>query len=368
MPTAAPTQHPLDYLRIDDAQIELARAANADGIAPPRLYRDSDGVLCGVEFLLARNYRGRVLKNPFDKARTAAYILLQRGEDHPNIIKRTLGAAKQATLGANIASRRIWAAKMQYAKKRRFTQSTVIAAEDIPTRVQRGQTWQLGRHTLFCGSNADLKLPEQPDALITDPPYAINYHNSISGQHSVIRMAMHGDDAGPVAFPFEKYTRRGGAFLIFYAAATQQAFLKTLPPHWRQVDILIWDKLSSTLARGVHASDKEIIIYGRLDGPAHRKPPERGKLNSILRWRRLPKNIYHPTQKPVGLLKQLINYHTKPGDLVLEPYAGSGTTLLAAEETDRRCVAAEWEPHYCDVIIERWQDLTGEKAVLQDGR
>ena len=232
--------------------------------------------------------------------------------------------------------------------------------------MKRGQTWQLDRHVLFCGSNKDMPLPpKKPDILMTDPPFAIDYHNCMSGKEASIRIAMHGDGSEPVAFPFHKYTRRGGAFLIFYAAGTLQKFLTTFPPHWQMTDVLIWDKRSGNITRNAHGNDKELVIYGKIAGAAHRRPPDRNKLNSILRWRRIPKNIYHPTQKPVGLMKELIEYHTRPHDVILEPYGGSGTTLLAAAQSDRVCYAAEYEPHYCDIIIERWQGMTGLTAKLQ---
>ena len=103
-------QHPLDYLRIDDYIIDVARAANIDGIAPPHLYKTDDGVLAGIEFLLANNYEGHIKKAPWPEPIQAAYILLQRGEHHDNIVKRTFGVTKRKTMGAATASRAIYAA------------------------------------------------------------------------------------------------------------------------------------------------------------------------------------------------------------------------------------------------------------------
>ena len=78
------------------------------------------------------------------------------------------------------------------------------------------------------------------------------------------------------------------------------------------------------------------------------------------------KNRIHPTQKPVGLFAEIISDFSEDGDIILDPFGGSGTTLIACEQTGRSCRMLEIDPHYCDVIIRRWEEFTGEKAVLLD--
>lgn len=108
----------------------------------------------------------------------------------------------------------------------------------------------------------------------------------------------------------------------------------------------------------------EPCLYGWKDGASHRWYSDRSQ-STVLEFDKPAQNSEHPTMKPVGLMAYLIQNSTRKGDVVLDVFGGSGSTLMACEQTGRKCLTMELDPHYCDVIIERWERATGDKAVRE---
>ena len=282
-----------------------------------------------------------------------------------------------------------------------------LKAKAIP-RIKYGEVWQLGQHRLMCGDStkeADVKKltnGELADILLTDPPYNValgvgdtpeiakKRHRRVDGL-KIENDAMETDDFEDFLFSAfalaERHIKAGGSYYCWYASTSQKSFQNALeraelPPH----QIIVWVKDSLVLGRQDYQWRHEPCFYGWKAGAAHYFIDVRSfttveddiekltKEKAIERLKDLSqfttaiyedkphRNDLHPTMKPVGLFKKLIRNSSREGDLVLDLFAGSGTSLIAAEEMNRRCLAMEYDPVYAEVIIQRWEEYTGETA------
>ena len=132
---------------------------------------------------------------------------------------------------------------------------------------------------------------------------------------------------------------------------------------WKVRQCLIWAKNSIVMGRQDYQVKHEPCLYGWKDGAGHLWASDR-KQTTIINWDRPSRNAEHPTMKPIGLFDYQIKNNTKGGDIVLDLFGGSGTTLMACEQNKRIAYLMELDPKYCDVIVERWEKFTGKKAVL----
>ena len=257
--------------------------------------------------------------------------------------------------------------------------------DPIEHRVTLGDIWQLGEHRLMCGDSCDIeqvkKLCEgqQVDCWLTDPPYnvALGYEGSASeakqrhrrtDQKVVLNDSM--PDADFRQFLCNAYIaaresmKPGAAYYIFHADNESYNFRGALRDvgdmQLRQT--LIWVKDTITLGRQDYQWKHEPCLYGWKEGAAHKFFNDR-KQSTCIEFPRPKKSEEHPTMKPVPLFAYLMANSTDKGDLVLDSFGGSGTTLIAAEELGRKARLMELSPVYCDVIIARWEKLTGQKAV-----
>ena len=249
--------------------------------------------------------------------------------------------------------------------------------------VQRGDLYQLSDHRLLCGDSTDaadvarLTAGALADCLWTDPPYGVAYEGK-TDRHLRIR----NDD------PETSDDVIGGAFRLaplgpsspFYVSAPagprSAAFRAAIAAAgWRLHQELVWVKGTIVLGHSDYQYAHEPILYGYTTGAGR---PGRGRHpgshwygdngeSSVLEYPKPAANRDHPTAKPVALVGHCLRNSTRPGDLVYEPFAGSGTTLVAAEQLGRRCLAMEIDPRYAQVTIERWQAFTGDMARKLDG-
>lgn len=235
-----------------------------------------------------------------------------------------------------------------------------------------GDIWQLGRHRLMCGDSTDKATVElmmdgkKADMVFTDPPYGIDVvqgdkiggdkpFGSVDGNNIVKTnkyMAIKGDETTDTArLNFEIVKELSENQIIFGG----NYFTDFLPPKacW-----CIWDKENTGNFADVEMAwtsfDKGAKLYRWLWNGLCRKG-ERAVEG---------KSRVHPTQKPVGLIAEILKDFTKEDDTILDCFGGSGSTLIACEQIDRTCYMIEYEAHYVDVIIKRWETFTGEKAVL----
>ena len=263
--------------------------------------------------------------------------------------------------------------------------------------IKPGEVWQLGAHRLMCGDStkaedvAKLMDGEQADLLLTDPPYGVDYEGKTKD-----KLKIENDSASEteqIAFLSAAFRnaynsmKPGAAYYCWYASMTQKAFhlaleASGLKPH----QLLIWVKNAMVLGKQDYQWRHEPCFYGWKEGGAHYFIDVRSfttvedDLDRISREKAIERlkelssftsAIYedkpacselHPTMKPVELFKKQIRNSSRPGDLVLDLFAGSGTSIIAAEEMDRRCFAMEYDPVYANVIIRRWEEATGQIA------
>lgn len=269
-----------------------------------------------------------------------------------------------------------------------------------------GQVYNLGGvHRLMVGDSTDpddvnrLMNGEEADLLLTDPPYNVAYEGGTKDSLTIANDSM--DDRA-----FEEFLTRalqngfdhmkdGAAWYIWYASRNVTEFvgaLENVGTFPKQQ--LIWNKSTFTLGRQDYQWKHEPCLYGWKDGATHYFTDDRRHTTiwsedapdfktmkkqelvellekqyeelatTVMDYDKPSANRLHPTMKPVGLIGYQLQNSTRPGELVLDLFGGSGSTLIAAEQSGRRCYMMEYDPQYADVIINRWEQLTGKKAEL----
>jgi len=282
-----------------------------------------------------------------------------------------------------------------------------------------GDIWILGRHRLMCGDSTSiddmrrLMSGEMADMIFTDPPYNVAYEGKTADHLKIKNDSM--EDSQFYEFLLQAYkcmfevTKPGGAIYVAHADSEGVNFRTALiNAGWLLKQCLIWAKNSLVLGRQDYHWRHEPILYGWKPGAAHKWYGGR-KQDTIIEdmhgvtidekdghhlitiqngihtlvlsvpdykveyasddagtslWRieRPHRNAEHPTMKPVALVARAILNSSQTGEIVLDPFGGSGTTLIAAEQTGRRAYLMELDPKYADVIVKRWEEFTGNKA------
>lgn len=248
------------------------------------------------------------------------------------------------------------------------------------TDIKEGDMFALGQHRIICGDSTDKDVlnkllgKETIDLLLTDPPYGVNYSQKNEFlnkwdegnrvQRDIVNDEIEDLESFCTSFlniiPFSQYNIcyvfMGGQKLHHLRNAFDLSKLKFS-------QYLIWNKNNHVLGRNDYFPKHEFICYGWKN-----KHKFYGTSSTtVLDFDKPLKSDLHPTMKPVALLEKLINDGSLPNQNVYEPFLGSGSTLIAAEKTNRKCLGIELEPHYMQVIIDRWQDYTGEKAEKING-
>ena len=295
--------------------------------------------------------------------------------------------------------------------------------DSAPDRVGPGELWRMGDHVLLCGdatSEADVKrLIEagggSADMLLTDPPYnmALGQHYRPSEpkklRHRTDGLVIENDEwesgAGFVEFLRRAFSsalsgmKPGAAFYVWYAPTQSANFLEAAEQAGITVrQILVWAKNTLSFGRQDYQWRHESCLYGWKDGAAHyffdsrtettviedAKPDPKKmtkaelvefaqsvltekQASTVLEFDKPSRSDEHPTMKPVKLFAYLVRNSSRPGDLVLDPFAGSGTAVVACEQLKRRAAVMELDPHYASVIVDRWERLTGKTAARADG-
>jgi DNA modification methylase len=245
-------------------------------------------------------------------------------------------------------------------------------------KTKLGDIWQLGNHRLMCGDSTDaatvamLMDGKKADMVFTDPPYGVSYeggHNK-KKRSGIIADTLEGDNLtglfyGAISCALS-VTKDGAAFYVWYASGKSvetYASLNKLPLKLRAV--IQWYKVKSGLGAFMsqYIPNCEPCMYLH---KTNCSPAWYGPTNEKTVWelKKESRNDYHPTQKPVELPERAANNSSKQGDTILDLFGGSGSTLIACEKIGRHARLMELDPIYCDVIIKRWEDFTGKKAVL----
>lgn len=202
--------------------------------------------------------------------------------------------------------------------------------------------------------------------LCTDPPYGVDYVGKTGDAMTIEndgadleKLSALLDGAFHVA---ADRMREGAAFYIWCASRTWNIFEQSVENlGWSVRQQLIWNKDVFVMGRQDYQWKHEPCLYGWKPGAAHKWCSDR-KQTTVIDCPRPKASREHPTMKPIPLFDRLIRNSTEVGDTVYDPFCGSGTTLLACEQANRKCVAVELSPRYCDVILRRWEKLTGRTA------
>lgn len=279
------------------------------------------------------------------------------------------------------------------------------AAEEITEpKTKFGDLWLLGRHRLLCGNSTDEAdvarvLDGKPaDIMVTDPPYNVDYGSTLNGNdRNIANDNLSDDEFYQFLLAFYKAAganlKKGASVYVFHSTKETVNFINAMvSAGLKYAQTLVWYKNHFTLGRQDYQWIHEPILYGWKEGAGHyfiddrtlptifedfrQNPTKYTKaelldlLNKILdipttvvKDKKPARSVEHPTMKPITLCAKLIYNSSHENDTVLEPFGGSGSTLIAAEQLNRRCCAIELEPKYCDVIVKRYKELCPEAEI-----
>jgi DNA modification methylase len=255
-------------------------------------------------------------------------------------------------------------------------------APEQPQSVQ-GSIWVLGDHRLICGDSTDPDVwakvldGDKADMCFTDPPYNVNYGNTLKDQNEAFHTSMDGkgprpilnDNLGEDFYPFllkvcnniVKYTN-GGVYICMSSSE-----LDVLQKAWRESGghwstFIIWAKSAFTMGRSDYQRQYEPILYG-WPLKAKRYFTEKRTEADVWEYPRPKRNDLHPTMKPIPLVERALANSSLPEGIIVDPFGGSGTTIIASQRLGRKCRMIELDEKYCDVIAKRWAEYTGLEPI-----
>lgn len=271
-----------------------------------------------------------------------------------------------------------------------------VEPEDLPDEpiTKLGDVIRLGDHVLMCGSSTNEEDVEKLrqvtvgegefDMMLTDPPYGVSYEDKIKSRpksnttradSKIENDDMRGEDLRDFLIDFMSLAmdvlKDGAPIYIWHAGINAHHFMEAAESAKMKIhQTLIWCKNQFAFGRTDYHYQHEPCLCGWKTGQKHYFIDDRTK-TTVLEYDKPSKSDLHPTMKPIQLMAELVNNSSKPGECVYDPFGGSGSTLIACEQLNRKCAMMELSPGYCDVIVNRWETLTGRKAdrgSVDDGR
>ena len=240
-----------------------------------------------------------------------------------------------------------------------------------------GDLYEIGFHRLLCGDSTQtdtfvkLMLGELADMVVTDPPYNVAYEGGTKEKLTIENDSMGNDDF--YKFLYDFYTaltsavKKGGSIYVWHASKEIINFAKGMvDAGWLLKQQLIWVKNSMVFGREDYQWKHESCLYGWLAGDSHKWYSDR-KQTTIIEWNKPQRNGEHPTMKPIGLFGYQIENSSKAGDIVIDAFGGSGTTMVACEQLKRKARIIEFDPKYCDVIVKRMITLDPSLTIKLNG-
>ena len=253
------------------------------------------------------------------------------------------------------------------------------AAPEVPVNPvsKPGDVWIMGQHRLLCGDSTDaasydtLLGNERVAMIFQDPPYNVDYANTAKDKLRGTNRPILNDNLGEGFQDFllaafkPALSHCSGAIYVAMSSSeldTLQAAFRAAGGKWST--FIIWAKNTFTLGRSDYQRQYEPILYGWPEGATRHWCGDRDQ-GDVWNFNKPRVNDLHPTMKPVELVERAIRNSSRPGDVVLDPFGGSGTTLIAAEKSGRQARLIELDPKYVDVIVRRWQEYAGAQAVRE---
>ena len=248
--------------------------------------------------------------------------------------------------------------------------------DSLQVDVVLGDLIEIGEHRLLCGSSTETDTWEKVmngmlcDLVITDPPYNVDYEGGTGLK--IMNDKMDGNTFYQFLYDFYTalgaYTKAGGAWYVWHADSEGANFRQAMKDAGIMVkQCLIWVKQTMVMGRQDYQWKHEPCLYGWKEGAAHKWYSDR-KQTTVLEFDRPSKNTDHPTMKPIPLISYQIENSSKRGDLVCDAFLGSGTTMVAAHQLNRKCYGMELDPKYCQVIIDRMTKLDPTLSVKINGK
>ncbi len=244
----------------------------------------------------------------------------------------------------------------------------------VPTTAT-GDVWLLGDHRLMCGDSTSVAEVERlmagykADLIITDPPYNVAYEGGTDEKLTIQNDSMSAEAF--YQFLLAAYgamfavAKDGAGIYVFHADSEGMNFRKALlDAGFKLAQCCVWIKQSLVLGRQDYHWQHEPVLYGWKPNGAHRWYSDR-KQTTVWQFDRPARNDVHPTMKPIALVEYPLCNSSRGGDIVLDLFGGSGSTLIACEKHSRSARLMELDPKYCDVIVHRWQEFTGKTATLE---
>jgi len=284
----------------------------------------------------------------------------------------------------------------------------VLPESPLEPKSKLGDVFLLGPHILICGDSTSreswekIMLGRKADCVFTDPPYNVNY----SGRGKKTSEGIMNDDMTADAFDtflegafgcLAEAAKSGAGWYVFHSTSTQAQFEKALKKFGMAIrNQLIWNKPTASMGWGDYRWKHEPFFYAAKDGVEtvfygdrthHTIIDFHATEQKLLNWAKRQKKLetegrltiwtmkrdkvneyQHPTQKPVELITYALFNSSKPEDLIIDPFLGSGSTLIACQKTGRVCAGIELDPKFVDVIVQRWVDYTGIESVVRNGQ
>lgn len=247
--------------------------------------------------------------------------------------------------------------------------------DEVQTDIVLGDLFEIGDHRLLCGDSTDsdqvakLMNREKADMCHTDPPYNIDYEGGSKKREKIANDKL--DDFPK--FLYDVYTtistalKKGGAIYVWHASSETHNFIQQfLNAGFLFKSYIVWNKNNSTFGRSDYHWKHEPCIYGWLEGASHKWYGDR-KQTTVWDIDRPTRSDEHPTMKPIPLCCKPLENSSQKGDIILDVFLGSGSTMVASHKLKRKCYGMELDPKYCQVIVDRMRKLDPSLVIKKNG-
>jgi len=249
--------------------------------------------------------------------------------------------------------------------------------DEIQTDIVLGDLFEIGPHRLLCGDSTQTDTFEKlfagnmADLVVTDPPYNVAYEGKTKKKLTIDNDQQNDGDFYQFLYDFYtalgSFTKEGGAWYVWFADVEIVNFAKSfVDSGLKLAQMIIWEKNSLVMGRKDYHFIHEPCLYGWKEGAAHGWYSDR-KQTTIIKMDRPSRNAEHPTMKPIPLFAYQIGNSSKQGDIVADGFGGSGTTMVACHQMNRKAYLVEFDPKYCQVIIDRMRKLDPSLKIKKNG-
>lgn len=379
-----------------DAQVsQICASINEFGFTNPVLIDEKDSIIAGHGRLLASKKLGMeevpcIVLEGLTEAQKKAYIIadnkmaLNAGWDE-ELLKIELENLKELDFNLELTGFNVDELDDILGKNEEEVEIVEDEVPEVPEepKAKLGDIYQLGNHRLMCGDSTNIEYVsklmngEKADMVFTDPPYGVSASGGRSqtkdklGMKAIVNDELRKDDLTQFLSNFisvMKY-KDGASIYICYPWATQKEFTEAILNNNLKIkNCIIWDKKVFGLNgfKGYRPQYEMIYFCCKEDFEWYGDKAQ-SNIWQISREINREEQGNHPTPKPIELIAKALNNSSKQEDIILDVFGGSGSTLIACEQLNRNCYMMELDPHYVDVIINRWEQFTGKKAVLLNG-